>query len=185
MHFAAAMHTLTCCCVCLQVTNRDLSVAVLRKFLPQLSQELADGTLKRKFKTMAPRQQNGGDSGAAQVGQVSLRKGMASLALIVQLLVYARLRLQTVLHDLQSMAQQGVHTFFPFLLHCVRQDTAHLLCLADYGKAGNGRKYAEYGKSVAYGSTVFLSSHLAECKSPDMFVSTARKWLHYCPAGML
>lgn len=74
MHFAAAMHTPTpCCCTHLQVTNRDLSVAVLRKFLPQLSQELADGTLKRKFKTMAPRQQNGGD-GAAQVGKVLLRK---------------------------------------------------------------------------------------------------------------
>lgn len=39
---------------CLQVTNRDLSIAVLRKFLPQLAQELTDGTLKRKPKTLPP-----------------------------------------------------------------------------------------------------------------------------------
>ena len=55
---------------CSQVTNRDLSVAVLRKFLPQLAQELADGTVKRKFKTAGPQQQaaaNGQQAGAGQV----------------------------------------------------------------------------------------------------------------------
>lgn len=36
---------------CLQVTNRDLSIAVLRKFLPQLAQELSDGTVKRNKNT--------------------------------------------------------------------------------------------------------------------------------------
>jgi hypothetical protein len=35
----------------LQVTNRDLSIAVLRKFLPQLAQELSDGTVNRNKNT--------------------------------------------------------------------------------------------------------------------------------------
>jgi hypothetical protein len=57
--------TLHCLLFCLQVTNRDLSVAVLRKFLPQLAQELADGTLKRKMKTAPPKHEAAANGGPA------------------------------------------------------------------------------------------------------------------------
>lgn len=57
----------------MQVTNRDLSVAVLRKFLPQLAQELRSGTLKRKMKTAPPKQAaaaaNGGGPSAPKVSK--------------------------------------------------------------------------------------------------------------------
>lgn len=65
---------------CLQVTNRDLSVAVLRKFLPQLAQELADGTLKRKMKTAAPKHEANGGPAPAKVGLV--HSGAHSYALL-------------------------------------------------------------------------------------------------------
>jgi hypothetical protein len=34
--------------VCVQVTNRDLSVAVLRSFLPKLAEEASEGKLKKQ-----------------------------------------------------------------------------------------------------------------------------------------
>jgi hypothetical protein len=66
------LHSLCICHPCLQVTNRDLSVAVLRKFLPQLAQELADGTLKRKMKTAPPKHEAAANGAPARAKVQSL-----------------------------------------------------------------------------------------------------------------
>lgn len=69
-----------------QVTNRDLSIAVLRKFLPQLAQELTDGTLKRKLKTLPPRQ-NAAAAGQVRAGFTGLMRHRLRAVLQQQLAV--------------------------------------------------------------------------------------------------
>lgn len=41
-----------------QVTNRDLSVAVLRKFIPQLAQEAAEGKIKKPRQDAEPKKKD-------------------------------------------------------------------------------------------------------------------------------